>query len=154
MTHPLKTPQALSAAVLMARVPLGVFFLMAGYLKLAKTGADTFVQEHIKAAERFMSPGMGSAFLHTLPYVEMIVGVALIVGIFTRVAAAISSLMLLSFIIAVTGIAFDASGSKGSTPISPNVIYFGLSLLLMTTGGGEMTVDHTFKKSPPGPAKK
>jgi uncharacterized membrane protein YphA (DoxX/SURF4 family) len=150
MTNPLNTDYARNTALLLARVPIGVFFLLAGYGKIAG-GVGEFVDAASASLPHFISADFGRAYLHALPFVEMLVGVTMIVGFYTRVSAMLMSLMLVSFIIAATGIGFNVGGSP---PLSFNVVFLGLTILLMVSGGGQIAVDHTFGKSAPGPGKK
>jgi len=148
MQNPLTTNQARDTALLLARVSLGVLFLMAGYTKVAG-GVNEFVEGHFKSIPTFVSPSFGKIYLQALPWTEMLVGLMLVVGFYTRIAAALASLMLISFIIAITGVGFH-----GKPQVEPNVVYLGLAILLTTTGGGQIAVDHSIGKSAPGPAKK
>jgi len=150
MQNPLTTEQAKDTALLLARVPIGVYFLLAGYAKIAG-GVSVFVEKATPTIPHFLSPTFGKMYLQSLPFVEMIVGVAMVVGFYTRVSATFMALMLISFTIAVTGVGFKA----GEPPqIDKNLIFLGLALLLMNMGGGKIAIDHSMGKSAPGPGKK
>jgi len=150
MQNPFKTEQAKDVALLLARVPLGVYFLLAGYAKIAG-GVGNFVTKASPSIPHFLSPSLGRMYLQTLPFVEMIAGVAMVIGLYTRVSAGLIALMLISFAIAVTGVGFKA----GEAPeIDKGLVFLGLALLLLTTGGGRMAVDQSFGKAAPGPGKK
>jgi len=149
MTNPFKTDAFRSVALLLARLPLGIFFLLAGYIKL-KGGLANFVNTNTPTIPSFLPVDFGRSYLWMLPFVEMLAGLALAIGLFTRLSASLIALMLISFIIA-TGVGFSIDKAPY---FSPNLIYLGLALVLISTGGGQMAVDQSFGKSAPGPAKK
>jgi len=126
---------AVDIGLLLVRLPIGVIFLMAGINKF-RGGVGEFVTKAAGAVPAFMPPGLGKAYLHGVPYAEVIVGAALILGILTRVFGLIASLMLVSFMIAVTGL----KGKEGA-PFHPNVMYLSITLLLMLASGGRFSVD-------------
>src|SRR5688572_12623531 len=130
MTNPLTTDGFRNVALLLARLAMGTYFLLAGYGKYAG-GVRTFV-EKVKLPA-FLPPELGKAYLFILPTVELLVGVALVVGFFTRTAATFIFLMLVSFIIAAP----PHLGFQGDSPtqINKNLVFVGAALLLMATGG-------------------
>jgi len=151
MQNPLQTEQAKDSFLLLARVAIGVYFLLAGYAKIAG-GVGAFVEQAKPTIPHFLSPQIGTLYLQALPFAEMIVGVAMVIGLYTRVAAGLMSLMLISFMIAVTGIGFKSEAGK-PPQIDKNLIFLGLTLLIMHFGGGKVAVDQSMGKAP-GPAKK
>ena len=78
------------------RIGLGGVFVIAGYGKLC--GIDVFV-EAVKLYA-ILPDSLATAYGSTLPFVEFIVGVLLILGIFLRTSAGISILSTVSFVIA------------------------------------------------------
>ena len=78
------------------RIGLGGVFVIAGYGKLC--GIDVFVQT-VKFYD-ILPESLATAYGYTLPYVEFIIGIMLILGIFLRINAGISILSTVSFIIA------------------------------------------------------
>jgi uncharacterized membrane protein YphA (DoxX/SURF4 family) len=85
-----------------------------------------------------------------LPGVELITGVALVVGFYTRTAAFLMTLMLISFGIAVTGV-----GTAKPPSLDKGMVFLGLALVLMSTGGGQISVDTSMGGGgkAPGPKK-
>jgi len=77
------------------RVGLGVVFIVSGSGKLSEGAA--FVDQVEEA--NVLPHALASAYGTALPYVEIIIGVLLILGLLTRFAAAIGGLSALSFII-------------------------------------------------------
>jgi uncharacterized membrane protein YphA (DoxX/SURF4 family) len=78
------------------RIGLGGVFVIAGYGKLC--GIDVFV-EAVKLYG-ILPDSLSTAYGSTLPFVEFIVGVLLILGVFLRISAGVSILSTVSFVIA------------------------------------------------------
>jgi uncharacterized membrane protein YphA (DoxX/SURF4 family) len=138
MTNPLKTNASASLGLLLARLPVGAFFVLAGYEKVFKTGVDSFVKIATTTARPLpfeVSPGVMNAYLHAVPFLELVVGTWLIVGIFSRISALIGGLMLVSFVVGCTGIMMTGM------PFHPNVIYLGVLLCVLLAGAGTMSLD-------------
>lgn len=77
------------------RIGLGVVFIISGAGKLPELAA--FVEQVEEA--NVLPHALASAYGHALPYVEIVIGALLILGLLTRFAAAIGGLAALSFII-------------------------------------------------------
>ena len=78
----------------------------------------------------------GKAYLYAVPWAELLVGILLLVGFVTRFTALITALMLLSFMMAVTGWKDPQGG-----PFNSSVAYFAVALALMFLGPGRFSVD-------------
>lgn len=136
MANPLHGQGSTSLGLLAARVPLGVYFVIAGFNKLSgDSSLKSFVSANIGSVPDWFPESMGQAYLYSLPFAEIVVGLALVLGLFSRLAGLLATLMLVSFIIAVTGIKHD------SLPFHPNGIFVGTALLVMLAGPGGISVD-------------
>lgn len=151
MTNTLTTDGFRNVTLLLARVAMGTYFLLAAFTKFSG-GVRAFVNKSSGTLPAFLPPELGKAYLFMLPTVEMIVGVAVVVGFYTRTAASLMALMLLSFVIAI-GINFTMEKAPF---FSPNLIYLTLALLLMSSGAGKISVDQSMGGGggAPGPKKK
>ena len=125
----------LDAGLFVARVPLGLFFFRAGWMKL-EMGLTKFVGMTSGTIPPWLGEGLGKAYLHALPFAELTVGLLVTLGLMTRVAATVMALMLLSFTIAVTGV-FPKDGK----PFDPNLIFMGLAIGLALAGPGRWSLD-------------
>src|SRR4051794_5746314 len=85
---------AASLGLLLARVPLGLYFILAAVHKF-RDGVGSFVDKIMPTATKYMPEQWAHTFLTSLPYVEITVGTLLIVGLLTRVIGAVMSLMLI-----------------------------------------------------------
>jgi uncharacterized membrane protein YphA (DoxX/SURF4 family) len=120
---------------LLVRYSLGAYFILAGLYKLDKVGM--FVQE-VQGFE--LLPGnFAILYGHFLPYLEIVVGVFLLIGFWITATAFVSSLLLLSFILAL--------GIFPNTDrlFNKDLILLGASLSLLYSGGGAMSIDR-FRK--------
>ena len=151
MTNPLTTDGFRNIALLLARIAMGTYFILASFSKFSG-GVRNFVNKAAGTLPAFLPPELGKAYLFMLPTVEIIVGVAIVVGFYTRTAASLMTLMLLSFLIAL-GIGFTMEKAPF---FSPNLIYITLAMLLMSSGAGKISVDQSMGGGggAPGPKKK
>lgn len=79
---------------LVARLGLAAVWLVSGFLKAAAP-AETLVA--VKAY-RLLSPGTAEIVAAVLPYLEIALGLLLVLGLATRLAAVLSAVVLLVFI--------------------------------------------------------
>ena len=139
MTNPLKSQASTNFGLFLARVPMGAFFFLAGYDKVFHKGVEEFVKFAVANARPIpfeVSTGVMNGYLHAIPFLELIVGTWLVVGMLSRVSAFVSSLMLVSFIMGATGV--RAPGA----PFQPNLIYLGVTLGVLLAGPGSLSLDN------------
>jgi putative oxidoreductase len=134
---PRQLVRPLDLGLLLARLPVGLLFFLYGWMKLFKMGVGNFVTMSEKSIPGYLPHALGIAYLHLVPFAEFLVGLAIMLGAFSRVAGLISSLMLISFMMAVTGV---GGGEKGP-PFNNSIIYLGVTLLLMFAGAGFISID-------------
>jgi uncharacterized membrane protein YphA (DoxX/SURF4 family) len=133
--HP-STPA--SVGLLLARVPLGLYFIMAAIAKF-RGGVAGFVSSQMETAKRFMSESLAHQYLNALPYVELVLGIFLVVGLLTRFTAGVMAVLMVSFTIALGADA--ALGRTLQMPFHPNFVYIGTALAIMLCGPGWISVD-------------
>ena len=83
---------------LLARIFLGAVLIWAG---AAKVGRPLTSQRAVQAYEIFPMDLAGWIGL-ALPFLEIVLGVLLVLGLFTRVSAAVSTLLMLAFIVGIS----------------------------------------------------
>lgn len=86
-------PRLVNAAVLLLRLVLGGMFIVAGASKIGHAGE--FAQQI--AAFRLLPEAIIAPIAIVLPFLELLLGGYLIVGLFTRVSAWVAALLLLVF---------------------------------------------------------
>ena len=84
----------------------------------------------------FVPQGFGSFYLHALPFVELLTGLMVIIGLLTRVAGVVQALLLISFMIAM--------GVKPAAgPFHYNFVFLGIALMLALIGPGGWSADQS-----------
>ena len=133
----------IGVALLVNRLALGAYFLLAGWGKV-QGGVRAFVQTKFKPWQPEWLPDfLGSAYGYSIPFLEIIMGALLILGLLTRISAAVALAMVISFTIPI---AIHVGLTKhGSGPFSANIIFMAILLLLAIVGGGAISLDAMWK---------
>lgn len=128
-------------ALLLQRVTLGLWVLLLGVGKF-QGGLDQFVHGAFASMTPAWLPGwFALPFGYAVPFVEVIFSALLIAGLFTRIAAVVLFLAILSFTIAMAGAGiFSKLG-----PYPSNIMYLSILFLLTVTGAGRYSVDHLWR---------
>jgi uncharacterized membrane protein YphA (DoxX/SURF4 family) len=86
------------AAGVLARVVVGAVWVVAGILKLPDPN------ENVRAVRAYeiLPESLVTVVGHGLPVLEILVGLCLLLGLFTRVAAAVSALLLVAFLVGIS----------------------------------------------------
>ena len=136
-----------SLALLMGRVPIGLYFLFAGYNKIAGTGVKAFV-DGASGAVPSWAGSFGKAYLYSLPFAECVFGLLVVLGLLTRTSSLMLSLMLISFLIAMHDPMFiyNVVGSKPGIPFDRNWLLLSGTLALTLLGPGSMSIDQRIFK--------
>lgn len=127
-------------AILLNRAALGLYFFLAGAEKFSHGLAAFYLDKFLALKPAWLPEAAAQPYGYALPFLEVIFGLLLVVGMFGRAVAVVLTLMLLSFTIAlVTNLGDIAAGSPG--PFHPNIIFVTLALMLAVTGPGRYSVD-------------
>ena len=136
MKNPLSSPAAQSLSLLLARVPLGLYFGVSGYQKIiAPSGVGGFVNANLDTAMKYMPEHVARGYLTALPFAELLVAALLLFGLFQRIGALMGAAVLVSFVVA-SGVRWN----QGS-PFNQSIILLGLTLVLLTVGPGKLSAD-------------
>ncbi|MEO0477695.1 MAG: DoxX family protein, partial [Planctomycetota bacterium] len=127
--------------LLLNRVALGALFVLAGVRKLLPTEGASIIDKMngfagFVASQAPMPEIMGKAYGYALPWVEILSGVLLVIGLLSRLSAVLIGLMLLSFIIAMGPEWWPEQGPA----FSKNFILLTLCLLIATLGSGKIAI--------------
>jgi uncharacterized membrane protein YphA (DoxX/SURF4 family) len=116
---------------LLVRVPIGIYFFMAGRMKLENVGGfvDTVQSFNV------LPEDLAVLFGVTVPWLETIIGIFMVLGLWTTATAMVAGGMLVSYIVAL-----------GLNPVSPmlfnkDVMILGAVLSLAASGAGALSVD-------------
>ncbi len=130
-------------ALLLNRLSLGAMFLLAGIGKLKMGPAAFYRDVFLSIRPSWLPEVLAWPYGHALPFLEVLVGALLVVGLFARVTAGGMALMLASFTIALwaAGMFF-----QGGAPFHTNVILLTLAILLAVMGPGRYSLDHLIRR--------
>jgi len=123
----------MNLGLLLARLPMGALFLVAGIHKV-KDGVQSFVDSQIGNVPAQVPHAWAEQYLHALPYAEIVIGSLLILGLFGRLAGFVGAFVVTTIIIGYTGV------FAGNLP-HPNLIYVGLLLMILLVGPGAIGLD-------------
>lgn len=137
------SPRTASLALLIGRVPIGIYFLIAGYNKIAGTGVQAFVEGASSRAPAWGGP-MVNSYLYVLPFAECLFGLLVVIGLVARTSALFLSLMLASFLMAVAEPAYvhNLVGQKPGIPFDRNWLLLSGTVALALLGPGTASLDH------------
>ena len=121
-------------AGLFVRLPLGVYFVMAGLMKL--NTPEAFVVSVRKFG--ILPEPLATLYGILLPYVEIAAGALMALGFWTTLSAILTSLMLLSFVIAF--------GIRDQHPFNKDLILLFASISILFSGSGAWSIDR-FRKN-------
>ncbi|MBR7742170.1 DoxX family membrane protein [Phycicoccus sp. BSK3Z-2] len=116
-----RSPRVLDVVGLLARLFLGGVLLWAG---LAKVGKPLTSERAVQAYE-IMPLGLAGWVGLALPFVEIVLGVLLVLGLFTRPVAVVSTLLMVAFVVGIAqawarGLTIDCGCFGGGGQIGEN----------------------------------
>ena len=121
--------RTLDVVGLLARIVLGVVLIWAG---AAKVGRPKTSMRAVQAFDILPTQLAGWVGL-TLPFVEVILGVLLVIGLFTRVTAVVSTLLMLAFVVGIAqawarGLTIDCGCFGGGGQVAASETTYGLDI--------------------------
>ncbi|PIQ77889.1 hypothetical protein COV82_02475 [Candidatus Peregrinibacteria bacterium CG11_big_fil_rev_8_21_14_0_20_46_8] len=130
---------------LVLRIVLGVTLILAGISKLMNPAG--FV-ELITNMAPYLPSSLATAYGYALPYVELVVGVLTLVGLWTRYVAWVGALLFASFIIGVSAatpeVPFFLDPNATRIP-NKDFAYLAMMISLGLTGAGMWSIDKKCK---------
>jgi thiosulfate dehydrogenase [quinone] large subunit len=95
MVLPIDWRSDTSLAYAIFRLTFGVNLMLRGVDRIFFMGLDNFANGMVKQfAMTWIGPGFIQPFAHTIPWIEMVMGALLIVGLFTRPALIVGGLLM------------------------------------------------------------
>ncbi len=131
-------------AHLLGRLALGWFFVLVGWSKVAsewKNGLGSFYRGDTfqGRAPGWLPELIAVPYGYALPWAELVFGLLLMLGLFTKVAAGMATFMLLTI-----GIALMDAGEL--LPRHHVLVFFPLALILWQAGADRLTLDAVVRK--------
>jgi len=114
------------------RIPLGTFFTLASLMKIQNV--DAFI-ETVKDFGLFQNEHLITTIGFIFPWLELIIGVLMILGLWTNLCC-IAAMVILGSIIYAYGLV------PPSVPFNKDLILFFVVVALMFTGAGKFSIDH------------
>ena len=156
----LPAPHPVRWAALACRVIIGGLFIFAAYMKL---GDPQGFADAIVKFDLFPKTDHPAAFDHiitlltfVIPWTEIVTGMLLIVGLCTRAAALLVSLMLVGFIVGIASVLvrgmdvhcscfgkfeWPCTGPIGACQLTRDAIMLAMTLLVFAKGPGPLSLD-------------
>ena len=102
-----------------------------------------FVGRAMELSPEWLPESLARFYGYALPWVEIVVGLFLIIGLLTRLVAGIGALVLISILVAV-GLNW---WPPQDLPFDARVVFIPLALLLFSVGSGAISIDRVlFRK--------
>jgi thiosulfate dehydrogenase [quinone] large subunit len=141
MQNPFNHPAWIDISLFLARLLLGLYMIIAGWGKMAGPGLSGFANgPFLQNKPAWLPDAVAMPYGYALPVLELLTGLLLVVGLFTRAAAGIMTLMLVSIAIAVITKSGQLSGGAPG-PIHHSVIFTALAFVLAIAGSGRLAID-------------
>lgn len=150
--------------IFLSRVLLGLYFLLAGLSKIGGelTDSDGRVAANFGAFYRgpayqglepdFLPAALSAPYGYALPWAELVIGLLLMLGLFTRLMGGLTFLMILSFLIAQIYSNGMDGVAPGPGPFNTNFILAAVSLIFIFSGPGRLALDHVLGRKKRSPA--
>ena len=129
----IRTSKFVDIAIFGLRLAIGAIFIAAGFIKF-----DPSVVPYLQQM------GLPTELQYLYALQEFVPGILVIAGVLTRISASVLSAVMLGVIFYI---------DRLSTFVEPNgaalaVILLAVSLVLITTGSGKISISHLVKKVP------
>lgn len=145
----LSSPMWIDLSLLLGRVSLGLYFLIAGWMKLTQVGFSKFVEGPFRQlTPPWLPESLATPLGYAIPPLELICGLALTLGLFSRWASGIIFLLLVAFTIALVT-AMGIRGGEEKLPFHPNFVFIPLAAILTVIGPGRMSLDPLYFQQAP-----
>lgn len=126
-------------AILSVRLSLGAYLFFAGVRKAFSQGSDirlsasTWMEKYNAMTPAFVPGFIATPWGYAIPWLELILGALLVLGVFFRVTTVLTTVMMLSIAIAVV--------AKDGTLLHHSVIITTVTFLLIFLGAGRFSAD-------------
>jgi uncharacterized membrane protein YphA (DoxX/SURF4 family) len=137
--------------LLLTRATIGLYLTLAGIHKCIgefKNGFGSFYRSSFKGLQPGWLPdALAAPYGYVLPWIEVVIGALLMLGLFGKIAAALTGLMILSFTIALAmKMGIRAQPGDAPSPFSANYIQIAACFLLTFVGPGRFSLDALIRK--------
>lgn len=133
---------------LVLRVVLGVILIFAALEPVKIFHPSQFVEIVRGMAGKYLPDFFVVAYGYSIPYLELVTGIFLVLGLFTRLTGTVVALMFVSYIIGLGLTTPDVTMFMDPVAkLIPNkdFAFLGMALSLVLTGGGAWAVDNKMR---------
>ncbi len=154
MKNPFNHPAWIDISLLLARLILGLYMLLAGWSKMAG-GVGKFVDGGFKGmTPEWLPEAIARPYGYVIPIAELLLGLMLILGLFSRIAAGLTTLLVLSISIALMT-KFGITGmEKSGPPFHYAYLVTVMAFMLAIIGSGRLALDPLYFGGAAGDGKK
>ena len=140
----LASSKAAGVGLLLARLPVGAVLALQGYRILRKTGVSEFVLDNLHLVQNYLPEGAARSYLNLYPYVTLVLGLTLVLGVLTRPSGVLAALLLCS-------LAYFRAGTAGFINTNPAypyqllnapTVYSLFAMISFFAGPGKLSLDH------------
>ena len=116
-----------SLAYMLMRVSLGINIFGHGFFRVLN-GVGAFANGAVKGMDKGPLPHLLSlSFLYATPWIELVIGMLLILGLFTRLSLAGGALMMIALTVGVTSV---QNWATAGTQLEYSAVFFFMLWLL------------------------
>ena len=129
--------------LLLARLPVGAILGLQGYRILRTTGVSEFTADNLYLVQRHLGEGFAGTYLSAFPYVCLVLGITMILGVLTRPSGLLGAALLVS-------LAYFRAGMSGFVnPGAPYAyqllnaptVYSLFAMIVFFAGPGKLSLD-------------
>ncbi len=142
MSKMLQGQSGQNAILFFNRIALGLYLGFAGIEKLKGGIGDFYTESFLALKPDWLIEPIARPYGYAIPFLEMILGLFLIIGLFGRLTAALAAFMIMTFTVAlINQFGIAAQAGDGGGPFSANYLIIGQALMLASLGAGRLGVD-------------
>jgi uncharacterized membrane protein YphA (DoxX/SURF4 family) len=146
--NPLASSTSAGVGLLLARLPVGAMLVLTGWRILRRSGLPEFLLDNLQLVMTHIPEGPARTYLNLFPYVCIVLGLTMTLGLLTRASGFLGAALLVS-------LAYFRAGMVGF--INPNpqyayqllnapTVYSLFALVVFFAGPGKLSLDHVISR--------
>ena len=140
MRNPFDHPAMIDISLLLGRLSLGLYVALSGWHRITGSGGvGGFVNTVMLARPSWVPDYIARPYGYAMPFLEVAAGLLMILGLFTRSAAGVATVILITIACATIG-AYGLSGGADG-PFHFSIVLASLAFILAITGSGRLALD-------------
>ncbi|MGN6626286.1 MAG: DoxX family protein [Tepidisphaeraceae bacterium] len=139
MKNPFNHPAMIDISLLLGRVALGLYVLLEGWHLLAGPGLSGSASMVAWVRPSWAPEGVARAFGYVMPVAELLSGMMLIAGLFTRWAGGVMTVLLVGMFIGYVNYKGITGGADG--PFHYTAVFAPMAFMIAIIGPGRLALD-------------